>query len=194
MSAGSVPGAPRCARFSTRAHSARPIGRSGSFLEHRARGYLYHSAHDPERRTTDERTRTRTDRRQPRGRRPPLFSAVGKRAHAGPCRFHLVVPATPRGLHRVADPEVAGRQEAEASIELAVPLLSEAAGSPVAAEVGSADPVAATHDAMHARGFDEVMVSTLPRPSRAGCTWTCAARSGTWGRPSSTSRLTRPTS
>jgi hypothetical protein len=94
---------------------------------------------------------------------PALFSAVGKRAHAGPCRFHLVVPATPRGMHRVADPEVAGRVEAEQSIELAVPLLSEAAGSPVTAEVGSADPVAATHDAMHAGAFDEVIVSTLPR-------------------------------
>ena len=95
---------------------------------------------------------------------PALFSAVGKRAHAGPCRFHLVVPATPRGMHRVVDPEVAGRWDAELSIQLAVPLLSEAAGAPVTAEVGSADPVAATHDAMHTRGFDEVIISTLPRP------------------------------
>lgn len=94
---------------------------------------------------------------------PSLFSAVGKRAHAGPCRFHLVVPASPRGMHRVVDPEVAGRLEAELTIERAVPLLREAAGSPVTAEVGSADPVAATHDAMHARRVDEVIVSTLPR-------------------------------
>lgn len=94
---------------------------------------------------------------------PALFSAVGKRACAGPCRFHLVVPATPRGMHRVADPEVAGRHEAELSVERAVPLLSEAAGSTVTAEVGSADPVAATYDAMHSWGFDEVIVSTLPR-------------------------------
>jgi hypothetical protein len=39
---------------------------------------------------------------------PPLIDAVRRRARRGPVSFHLVVPATPQGLHRVVDPEVAG--------------------------------------------------------------------------------------
>jgi len=38
-----------------------------------------------------------------------LLDAVRQRAQVGPATFHLLVPATPRGLHRLVDPEVAGR-------------------------------------------------------------------------------------
>lgn len=92
-----------------------------------------------------------------------LLLAVRRRAEAGAGSFHLVVPATPRGLHRVVDPEVAGRQEAGQVLEEALPLLSSAAGSVVTGEVGDADPVCAIADALHERGADEIVISTLPR-------------------------------
>ena len=92
-----------------------------------------------------------------------LVEAVRRRASQGPARFHLVVPAIPHGLHRVVDPEVAGREEGQARLDVALPLLSEAAGSEVTGHVGDADPLAAIHDAVALDGFDEIIVSTLPR-------------------------------
>ncbi len=94
---------------------------------------------------------------------PALLSAVAERADHGEARFHLVVPASPRGMHRVVDPEVAGREEAAARLEDALPRLEEAAGSEVTGEVGTADPLAAIMDALYDHGFDEILVSTLPR-------------------------------
>ncbi len=91
-----------------------------------------------------------------------LRQAVSERASRGAGSFHLVVPAVPHGLHRVVDPEVAGREEAEAALALALPLLSEAAGFEVSGEVGSADPLAAIQDALARGSFDEIVVSTLP--------------------------------
>jgi hypothetical protein len=98
--------------------------------------------------------RTATDR--------PLFEAVRRRVSAGPVRFHLIVPATPRGLHRVVDPEVAGVAAAADRLAEALPVLSEAAQQQVTGEVGDANPLAAIHDALHLRGFDEIILSTLP--------------------------------
>jgi hypothetical protein len=93
----------------------------------------------------------------------PLRDAVERRARDGEAVFHLVVPATPQGLHRVVDPEVAGREEAQVQLEAALPALSDAAGSEVTGEVGDADPLAAIQDALAARSVDEIIVSTLPR-------------------------------
>jgi hypothetical protein len=93
----------------------------------------------------------------------PLLAAVRRRAQAGPARFHLLVPATPRGLHRVVDPEVSGREEAARQLELALELLREAAGSEVTGNVGSADPVAAIADVINDRRVHEIIISTLPR-------------------------------
>jgi hypothetical protein len=92
-----------------------------------------------------------------------LLEAVRRRASAGPAEFHLVVPATPRGLHRVVDPEVAGREEAAQQLEHALGLLAEAAGTEVTGHVGDADPLAAITDAVHHRQIDELIISTLPR-------------------------------
>jgi hypothetical protein len=55
----------------------------------------------------------------------PLLDAVRRRAREGNVRFHLVVPATPAGLHRVVDPEVAGREIAQERLEHALPILSQ---------------------------------------------------------------------
>jgi len=93
-----------------------------------------------------------------------LLEEVRARARRSPARFHLVVPATPRGLHRLVDPDVAGREEASANLEEALPKLSAAACHEVTGEVGDASPLAAITDAIHrGAGYDEIIVSTLPR-------------------------------
>jgi hypothetical protein len=94
---------------------------------------------------------------------PTLLEAVSRRATEGACTFTLLVPRSPRGLHRVVDPEDHGHTEAAAAIEHARPLLAQAAGGPVRALVGSHDPLAAVEDALNADHYDEVIISTLPR-------------------------------
>jgi hypothetical protein len=91
-----------------------------------------------------------------------LMDAVRRRAALSPSQFTLLVPRPCQGLHRVVDPEDHGWREAEAVIEAASPLLSEAAGSEVRGLIGSHDPVAAVEDALNVHGFDEAIVSTLP--------------------------------
>jgi hypothetical protein len=92
----------------------------------------------------------------------PLLDAVRERAQRGPCTFTLLVPNAAHGLHKVVDPEDQDAGEAKAVIEQALPLLSEAAGSPVEGIVGAPDPNTAVHDAVNVRGFDEIILSTLP--------------------------------
>jgi hypothetical protein len=93
----------------------------------------------------------------------PLRDAVRRRAEAGPVTFHLLVPATPRGLHRVVDPEDAGREDARARLREALLVLGQAAGAPITGHVGDANPLAAVSDAVHLQGFDEIILSTLPQ-------------------------------
>ena len=92
----------------------------------------------------------------------PLLDAVRERAQRGPATFTLLVPNPAHGLHKVVDPEDQQASEAQTVINEAIPALSEAVGAPVEGIVGDADPVAAVHDAINLRGFDEVIVSTLP--------------------------------
>ena len=93
---------------------------------------------------------------------PPLLEAVRERSQRGPAKFTLLVPTPAPGLHKVVDPEDQGGGEAKAVIERALPALSEAAGAPVEGIVGSTDPIAAVEDAINLRGFDEIVISTLP--------------------------------
>lgn len=92
----------------------------------------------------------------------PLLDAVRERAQRGTATFTLLVPTPAPGLHKVVDPEDQGSSEAKAVIEQALPGLSEAAGAPVEGIAGSTDPIAAIEDAINVRGFDEVIISTLP--------------------------------
>jgi hypothetical protein len=92
----------------------------------------------------------------------PLLDAVRERAERGPSTFTLLVPNPAHGLHKVVDPEDQDANEAQAVIDQALPLLSEAAGAPVEGMVGAPDPNTAVHDAVNARGFDEIIISTLP--------------------------------
>lgn len=93
---------------------------------------------------------------------PALIAAVRERAARGPASFTLLVPNAAHGLHRVVDAEDADHSEAEQIVELAVPLLEEAAGGPVEGEVGDANPLDAIADAVNADGYDEIIISTLP--------------------------------
>ena len=92
-------------------------------------------------------------------------AVAGSRARAashGPCEFTLLVPNATHGLHKVVDPEDQTQTEAETTIELALPLLEEAAGGPVDAMIGVPEPLAAIQDAVNLHGFDEIIISTLP--------------------------------
>jgi hypothetical protein len=84
---------------------------------------------------------------------PPLVDEVRERAGREPCRFTLLVPRP----YWDADTE-----ESAVVIELAVPLLEEAAGDRVDALVGDTDPYLAVREALRASHYDEVIVSTLP--------------------------------
>ena len=93
---------------------------------------------------------------------PALIEAVRERAAQGRAAFTLLVPASAHGLHQLVDPEDQASTEADAVIELAVPLLEEAAGAPVQSLVGAPEPLAAVEDAVNVHGFDEIIISTLP--------------------------------
>jgi hypothetical protein len=92
-----------------------------------------------------------------------LCDAVRARAQHGSVAFHLVVPAHPHGLHKVVDPQEGDEGESEQVLAAALPLLSEAAGAPVTGHVGDAEPLMAISDAVNRDGYDEIIVSTLPR-------------------------------
>jgi hypothetical protein len=93
---------------------------------------------------------------------PLLIEAVRERAARGPATFTLLVPNAAHGLHKVVDPEDQALREAEATIELALPLLEEAAGGPVEPMIGVPTPLDAIQDAINLHGFDEIILSTLP--------------------------------
>jgi hypothetical protein len=93
---------------------------------------------------------------------PALRDAVRERAARGACSFTLLVPNPVRGLDRATDPEDHDRSEGAAVLELALPLLAEAAGGPVDGRVGDAEALAAIQDAVNLGDFDEIIISTLP--------------------------------
>jgi hypothetical protein len=93
---------------------------------------------------------------------PGLQQAVAARAAQGPAVFTLLVPTAPRGLHRVVDPEDTDRAEAGAILELALPLLEEAAGSHIEGVIGDHNPFDSVQDVINLRGADEIIISTLP--------------------------------
>jgi hypothetical protein len=83
---------------------------------------------------------------------PKLLEQVRTRAEQGSCSFVLLVPRP------YWDPET---EEAAKVIELALPLLEEAAGARIEAVVGDADPFIAVQATLESERFDEVIVSTL---------------------------------
>ena len=84
---------------------------------------------------------------------PALIETVQKRASEGACRFTLLVPRT----FWDADTE-----ESAVTLELAIPLLEEAAGSHVEGLLGDSDPYVAVTAALEQGDYDEIVISTLP--------------------------------
>ena len=84
---------------------------------------------------------------------PGLLEEVRSRAAQERCRFVLLVPRP------YWDPET---EEAALSLELAIPLLEEAAGGHVEGLIGDTDPLVAVRETLEREPFDEVIVSTLP--------------------------------
>ena len=93
---------------------------------------------------------------------PALLHAVRERAARGPCAFTLLVPNVAHGLHRIVDAEDQSEDAAQSVLARALPLLEEAAGGHVEGMVGDPEPLNAVQDAVNLRGFDEIIVSTLP--------------------------------
>lgn len=84
---------------------------------------------------------------------PRLLDAVSSRAQRGPAEFTLLVPRP------YWDPDT---NEAQETLELALPLLERAAGSKVAGITGASDPYDAVRETLAHGHYDEVIVSTLP--------------------------------
>jgi hypothetical protein len=84
---------------------------------------------------------------------PLLLNAVRARAARSPSCFTLLVPRP------YWDPDT---EEAEATLELAIPLLEQVTGDRVEGVIGDSDPFVAVRDALERIGFDEVLISTLP--------------------------------
>jgi hypothetical protein len=93
---------------------------------------------------------------------PALLDAVRERAARDVCEFTLLVPNPVRGIDRATDPEDHDRSDGEAVLELALPLLEQAAGGPVRGSVGDAEALAAIQDAVNLGDFHEIIISTLP--------------------------------
>jgi hypothetical protein len=85
---------------------------------------------------------------------PRLLDEVRRRTQQGSCRFTLLVPRP------YWDPDT---DEAELVVELAVPLLEDAAGHHVDAVIGDSDPVDAAQQVVASAGVDEIILSTLPQ-------------------------------
>ncbi len=89
-----------------------------------------------------------------------LLEALLARAEEGPCKFHLLVPATPHGAAWATDMH-SGGPEAEQHLQRAVERYREAGLEVDDGKLGDPDPVAAVQDALNFKDFDEVIVSTL---------------------------------
>ena len=84
------------------------------------------------------------------------------RAGTGDERGRRIGPRGAGGLHGFVDPEDSEDCEAQDILELALPLLEEAAGAPVEGKIGDPNPADAIQDAVNIDGYDEIIISTLP--------------------------------
>lgn len=107
---------------------------------------------------------------------PALLDRLRERAAQGPCSFTLLVPR----FSADADPEGA---QASRTVELAVPAIRDATGSPVAGVVGDVDPFNAVREFVEAERPDEVVISTLPERLSRWLRWELPSRVRALGVP-----------
>jgi hypothetical protein len=91
-----------------------------------------------------------------------LIAALRFHRTAAPTRYTLLVPATPQGFAWATDMS-SGWPEAIDRAERATARMRHAGLEVEETIVGDPDPFAAVGDVLHSRGFDEVIVATLPR-------------------------------
>ena len=84
---------------------------------------------------------------------PQLLEEIRRRRDGGPCEFALLIP------------DVHDRKAADWTLETALPLLKKKAGGRVTGLVGGPDPFESVQEALRDGGYDEIIVSTLPRKS-----------------------------
>jgi GABA permease len=89
-----------------------------------------------------------------------LRIAVRERLAEPPCRFHVVVPATPPREH-LAWTQGAALAIARERLELALEWM-HSEGALSSGSIGDADPVLAVLDALPRDQFDEIVLSTFP--------------------------------
>ena len=82
---------------------------------------------------------------------PRLIEAVRARALDGHCEFALLIP------------DVTDRKGADWTLETALRLMKPAARAKVEGLVGGPDPFESVQEAVRQGGFDEIIISTLPR-------------------------------
>jgi hypothetical protein len=82
---------------------------------------------------------------------PRLLDEVARQAKAEPTEFTLLIP------------DSRDRKAADWTLESALPLLTRAARGPVDHVVGGPDPFTAVQEAVRERGFDAIIISTLPK-------------------------------
>lgn len=84
---------------------------------------------------------------------PRLIERIRERAGQSPCTFTLLVPRP------YWDPDT---EEAAITLELAIPALTDAAGTPVEGRIGVTDPFVAVREELERERYHEVIISTLP--------------------------------
>jgi len=82
---------------------------------------------------------------------PTLLDEIKRLARERPTDFSLLIPDAPKSEHT------------DWTMELALPLLERAAGTPVEGLTGGEDPFEAIRQAVADSHYDEIVISTLPR-------------------------------
>jgi hypothetical protein len=90
----------------------------------------------------------------------PLIERVRRCIAEGPCRFHIVVPATPRG-ELLTWTEGKSTAIAQQRLDDALARFREL-GAEADGAVGDKNPILAIEDALRHTEFDEIILSTLP--------------------------------
>jgi uncharacterized membrane-anchored protein len=94
---------------------------------------------------------------------PALLDAVRERVARGPARFHLLIPNPAQHAELTQAERERHHIEGEHLLELALPLLDQAAGTPAEGSVSIRhDPMDAIEETLREGDFHEVIVSTLP--------------------------------